>query len=380
MHSLFSMVPDRRGSVAIITALSITLLLSVSGAAIDFGRYQLVKSRVQEAATAAAVAVAAMPEKKPNGDPYSAADKRQTIERYFALNYPANYMGVAIAPSAIGASFGDTTVIDLANVQIPTLFLPVIGIDNFSMNTKVAVQSTVSSTSTPYDIILAFDNSGSMKYSLDADAVQKGKTTRLEAFQRSAKRMVNNFLSPNQSDSQIAAISWSRFKGKDSPKHFKCNAAGVGLHAVQDFTSNKAAIDALINGMDGNGCGTNSTYGLNRALTMAPQFRRGSVHAVVLLTDGQNNYASWNTASRARCKTLKDMNPQTLVYTIAFGPASRNNRTVRNFLSDCASGDVRVGNTIKNEGTYFFAAPDEAALDAAFSTIAKSIKKIKITQ
>ena len=356
MRRWFSIHRETGGNVAIITALSIGLLIAVGGSAIDFGRYELVRLRVQQAVSAAAIATAAMPDKKSDGTSYSADEKRQTVARYFAINYPVNYLGVAVEPGVVAgaASFADNKVsIDLKNLRLNTIFLQSIGVDHFPVSAFAEVQATNNSNSTPYDIIFLFDNSGSM-----ATPDAGGGKTRFKALQESALTMTNNLLSPNVSDSKIAAVAW-----------------GIVVMGKQNFTGDVAPMINFINTMNPNGTGTDSTVGLAEAQNMAPQFRSNSVHAIILLTDGQNNQPWYNTNSLVICNQFKTMSPQTFVYTIALGGDIYTDTTAKNFLSSCASGVAGA-----NTNSYFFIAPDSATLDTVFKAITTSIKKIKITK
>ena len=188
MQYFSSLLPDKRGSVAIITALSLTLLVSVGGVAIDFGRQQLVKLRAQQAATAAAIAVAAMPGTKPDGTPYTQSDKQQTFARYFSMNYPDNYLGVPISPGSVTIS--DTAVSLDLTTGMPTIFLKSIGVASLPINLSIQVLAASSSSQSDYDLVVLFDET----YSTTGVVGNGDNSIRITDMRAAVNNMANSVL------------------------------------------------------------------------------------------------------------------------------------------------------------------------------------------
>lgn len=364
---------DERGNVLMLTCLLLVVLVALSGMAIDLGRQQLVRIKLQQASDAAALAGALPP---------AGADPSTTALRYFNLNFPTTYMDIARPTPVIGISNGQVTV--SANTTVSTLFMKFLGDNTVAATGASTVSANVNSNAQAYDLALSMDNSGSMATN-DAGNGQ----TRIAALKLAAQTINTNLLgSTSGATNRIAAVTWSD-----------------KLLNTQALTSSGDAITTLLNGMVANG-GTNSTLGLQQIQTWSGSMRNDAVKAVVMITDGENTNASplssctvlpgkrtpsptglcdssgcdgydtcptANASSLAICSALKAQN--VVIYTVAFGQDVYTDTTAKNFLSACASG-TSGGNL----GTYFFIAPDSATLQATFANIVTSVKKLRITQ
>ena len=399
------------GNVLMLTGLAIIIMFATGGAAIDFGRQQLVRMKLQQASDAAALAAASMPENASQQERFNAA------LRYYNLNYPPEYLG--IARPAPNITIGNSISVR-ANANIRSNFVRNVGVETLEARGRTVVNLNTTTTQTDYDVILAMDNSGSMyeadvgnngiaevpasarvaarrigheacvrwatargynrgqinnycvspdsgayrpndphdfeRYDSDADYGMNG-ATRLNSLRGAALNLVQNLLGSSPGN-RVAAITWSN-----------------ELRASEALTNNRATIDQLLNNMVAFG-GTNSSLGLQQSLTYSAASRPNAVRAVVLLTDGENTVPSRQAADAASlslCNQLK--NSGVLVYTIAFGRVVTNDAVARSFLSNCATSHPQG-----NEGRYFFPAPDSASLQQAFAAITTSIRKIRISE
>ncbi len=382
-HLLRRFVCGEEGNVMILTALFCVVLVALSGMGIDLGRQQLVRIKLQQASDAAALA----------GALAATADQSTTALRYFNLNYPTTYMDVARPTPAI--SVGANVTVS-ANATVPTYFMKLLGQNTVAASGSSGVQTNQSKVQS-YDMILVIDNSGSM-YTTDVGsssirAVPNGTmtatlnaaiaqcekegwgtayctygttlmqeqsfglvgNTRINAVRYSANYLANQLLVDSSANNRIGAVRWDATLINQIP-------LTSDLSTVTNYIDTLAAIGD-----------TNSTLGLAAAQTMQGSFNAKSVHAVVLLTDGENNSTAYNTTSLAICTAMKAAN--TVIYTIAFGNDVNTDTTAKNFLSSCATTT-----TGSNLGTYFFIAPNAAALSAAFSSIVTSVQKLRIVQ
>jgi Flp pilus assembly protein TadG len=414
---------DTRGSVLIITVFGIFLLMAIAGAATDLGRWALVELQVQQAVDAAALAAAAMPDKKSDGTDVTDADRDATVMRYFAMNYPANFMGVSIPPSAAKPTYSATDLtIAVSGVQMPTKFMQFVGLSTLPVHASSGLKITTSSTGTSYDIMLVLDNSASMA-SDDVGSVNSLESTapgtvlntaisycqahspfvsanpafcnltsassktdpfttglvgksRLNALRYAANTFATHLLSKN-SHSLVAAVNWSD-----------------GVIGTLPVTSDLPTITNYLNGMYAWG-GTNSYEGFQRAQTLASGFDPSHVHVVIYITDGINTIADsasehvtsgvvsdrygcngrtlcteTNRLTNDVCTAFKNSN--TRIYAIAFG-TEISDPAAQAFMKACASADA-TGKPL------FFIAPDAQTLSTAFNGILTSIRKIKIVR
>lgn len=417
---------EESGNVLILTGLAFLFLVGIGGAAYDLGKQQLVRQKLQQAADAGALAGA--------GREYGISDagRIDTANTFFALNYPNSYLGIGRPLPSISVA-PDVNVSVQATASVPTAFVHM-----FNVNTLPSKGRSVAQINTPQnklDVILVMDNSGSMRATdvgavsvLDGDIPSAtaacmveywnpvqvaymntyyvllpyypapwylnayrnacmnpdaltpfvkdytppyvfltGKelhglvgATRMNALRYAADSMAQSLLNPNPLNHQMAVVKWDNI-----------------LVGFDGFSNSYASVNASLLSMFA-GVDTNSTVGLNKALELSGSFRSDTVRAVVLLTDGANKYTSDNTASVAVCNTLKSQ-PRTLVFTIVFGTTSAN-PTVRQFLSDCATGPNGTGDPKPNENLYFFTAENADQLNVAFTSIVGVLKKVRVLQ
>lgn len=146
MTAVHRFLSHRAGNIAIIVALSLIPVIVGSGAAIDFGRAYLVKTRLSHALDSAGLAVGSS---NPDGD------LAGVLTRYFAANYPAEKLGVAANPSM---SVNDGIIQLSATATVQTTFLKLIGKNSIT----VSANSKIIRETKGLEIVLALDNTGSM--------------------------------------------------------------------------------------------------------------------------------------------------------------------------------------------------------------------------
>ncbi|MBN8544153.1 MAG: VWA domain-containing protein [Alphaproteobacteria bacterium] len=338
------------GSVLIIAGLMILTLTAVSGAAIDLGRQQLVRSKLQQASDAGAIAAATMPSDA------TQAEKEAAGRRYFALNFPNGYMGIARPNPAVSISNGDILV--TATADVPTRFVSLLGINTVVSTGRTRIASSSTTTGNSYDLIMILDNSGSMGL---ADA--GGGQTRIAALRNSALNIATNLLPDGNTANRIALVPYD---------------AGVPPGAGADtlpLTENRGTVTSEINAMRAVG-GTNSGTAFGYAASRAgfvQSMRNDVVRTVVWLTDGVNNTVSSDNQTLQNCADFKAQG--IVVFTIAFGSTVAANAGVRSLMSSCATGAPGT-----NEGQYFFIAPDAATLSTTFNSILTTVSNLRITE
>lgn len=360
----------RHGNVLMLTGFVLFVLIGAAGAGVDFGRQQLVRSKLQQSTDAAALAAASMPEGT------STQAMQDAALRVYNMNFPANYLG-AVRPLPTVTMQNGVTV-SATVPKLPMYFMKMVGIDSRQAGASTTVQQDAKSSSKPYDVILVLDNSGSMAACQDYkdyEGPKKGclSTTRIQALIDTSKKLVDNILGKS-SDSRVSLQTWS-----DVPL--------VG----HDFSKDGVAIKGWLNGMkpDGN---TDSSYALRTVIKdFVPHFDSSHLPIVILLTDGVNTsytapgkktctngacVAQANQDTLKYCSDLKSKMPPVTVYTIAFGQDVYSNNTVRSLLSGCAT-QMPAGTDNTNQ--FFFPAADGASLDAAFVNIFTQLGKLRIT-
>lgn len=140
---------SQRGSAVPLVALGMFALIGATGTAIDMGRVQIVQSRMQNALDATGLAV---------GSQISTANIDVETNKYFYVNFPANYLGTTIN-SLTATPNADNSVITLAvNGTVHTTFMRLFHIDNIT----VSASSQITRQSKGMELVLVMDNTGSM--------------------------------------------------------------------------------------------------------------------------------------------------------------------------------------------------------------------------
>jgi Mg-chelatase subunit ChlD len=379
-----------------LTGLSFLFLVGIGGAAYDLGKQQLVQQRMQQAADAAALSAAALPTNTDEGR------RRQVANAFFSLNFPDGYLGTTRPTPTI--TITNATVTVTADAGVRTSFVSNFNIPSIAANAKSVVQ--IKQNFNQIDLVLVMDNSGSMAaQDVGATQVLDGDLPSMLAaciriwsdpvqiatfaydyspycvYPYAYDYLDWGFVGPNR-------LNALRFTA-DAAASLLLNAAGSNhrvavvtwvniLIGFSDFSTDYASVRSELMRMIAAG-GTNSTTGLQKALDLSANFRTNAVHAIILLTDGENNNPATDTpASLAACNALKAQ-PRTIIYTIAFGTVV-NDAPVRQFLSDCATGPNGSAEPKPNENLYFYRAPDAAELSKVFQQIIGSLQRVRIIE
>lgn len=140
-------IVDRRGNVALITAIAIVPLIIAIGAAVDLSRAYTVRSRLAFSLDAAGLAV---------GSSQGTDDELQQImSNFFYKNYPEEAMGT---PVSLRMVIGDKIITLSAAVDLETTFMKIAGINTLS----VAYSNEITKEVKGLEVVLALDTTGSM--------------------------------------------------------------------------------------------------------------------------------------------------------------------------------------------------------------------------
>lgn len=181
---------DARGTVAIIAGLSFVPMLGAAGAAIDMIRAANVRTQLQNALDAGALAAATSRTLSPK-------ERTALAEAAFAKNWPnATNLGFPATPKFI---VNGDSVEGSADVQVPMTIMKVVGIDSLDVNGTVKVSIPQGKKA---EIVLVLDYSGSMKWTA-------GGKVKYEAMRDAAKKLVGDLkgLGPNRAKIGLVPFS-----------------------------------------------------------------------------------------------------------------------------------------------------------------------------
>ena len=153
------LVRETGGNVAIIYALSLIPLLIAAGAAVDFSRALVVRSRLAEALDAAGLAVGASTN-------LNASQISTLAQQYFNANYPANKIGV---PGSLNVVQTGQVITLSATANLPTTLMAVAGITHLD----VSVSNEITRSNKALELALVLDTTGSMASSGKIQALQQ---------------------------------------------------------------------------------------------------------------------------------------------------------------------------------------------------------------
>lgn len=147
--SLRTFLRNRDGNIAVLFGISAVPLVLFVGMAIDYGHAFLVRERMATALDAAALSVAG----------FSGLSKKQAEEKmkaYFDANYPETQRDEV---TSVQMTDTGTSLVASADAVVPTLFMKLGGINVV----PVRAETEVTKDQTKLEIVLALDNTGSMR-------------------------------------------------------------------------------------------------------------------------------------------------------------------------------------------------------------------------
>ena len=265
----------QRGQIIVMVGLTMIVLVGIVGLALDSGRGYGVKAKLNAAvdagsiAAARAIAIGA-------SDSERIANAQAAAQRYFDLNFPADYQGAVRPVPSVQATRDPTTrrwtVTVSATAEMPTTFARVLG------RTELDVYASGTAIRRRLDVMMVLDTSGS----LDSPPSPAGTFATLKTS--AVNGFVNKF-SPD--DDRIGLVSFSSGAVIDLPiRKAPPPADGRGF----DKTAMVNAINALAVGG-----ATASAEGVSQAiaeLDAIPAALRSDLRVILFFSDGAPNIVS----------------------------------------------------------------------------------------
>ncbi|HWU64197.1 MAG TPA: vWA domain-containing protein [Ensifer sp.] len=383
-HRILSdFVADKRGNFAVLAAFLIPVGLAAAELAMDVSSLMAVRTKVQAAADSAAIAAGAA-----LANEQATVDQAKQLALSFVKGQLSQELGdIAQSQQQSGTSspygsfdiggctnvnvvqstgVGTTKVFDVTVSTCLEKKLNVLGaFYGSSMQTLKATGSTKSMTASQkaLSMYLVLDRSGSMADNTDTvtgtttysyscgwrktcTGTQNTYLTKIDALKQAADALMKQIATadPDQYYARLGAVSYN--SAMDTPQ-----ALGWGTVAVSNY----------VNALVASG-GTDSSGAFKQAYQSLTASTENSLHMskngqvpdkfIVFMTDGENNYASADTATKQWCDSARAAGVQ--VYSIAFmAPA-----TGQALLSYCAT-----------DANHFFAANNASDMIAAFKYI-----------
>ena len=156
---------DRRGNVAVITAIAALPMISAIGCVIDYSNASMIRTKLQAAADAASLATVSnnspiLATAKAMGSNGSVSGGSTYASNFFTANLPSAYSG--LTPTVSVTKTGTTITATVSfTTTVPTYFMGIVGYPNVTISDS----STASYTFSSYlNFYLTIDVSGSMSF------------------------------------------------------------------------------------------------------------------------------------------------------------------------------------------------------------------------
>lgn len=167
---------ERKGNVAVITALALVPLIGMAGAAVDYSRSVTSRDSLQAATDAAALAAAQYVSSMSETD--FDAKARAALEAVFKPT-----PGTTI--TSFEATRTSRTVVVEATADVPAAFMKVAGRQNVTVK---AVSEAVRGSANNVEVVLALDNTGSMNSNNKMAELKRSATSLINTLEASATR------------------------------------------------------------------------------------------------------------------------------------------------------------------------------------------------
>ncbi|WP_368669521.1 VWA domain-containing protein [Agrobacterium sp. a22-2] len=377
---------DRRGNFGLMTALILPVAMATVGIAMDMTKLMQVRSELQGAADSAALAAASALAGKGITDEEAMELARKFLAAQMAnlnssegdqalenLNEELEDSTLATVERTPNGSTGNTFDVNVTADYTVSMnaFTRLLGYDSVKVAVSSSSQSSTESKNA-LSMFLVLDRSGSMAENTTTTYTgtctnKKGKTysctkyyTKIEALKIAVADLTTQLDSadPDKKYVRTAAVSY--------------NSA---MQTETAFEWGTATALAYVNALTATG-GTDSSDAMEKAYTKVTASSEVTAHTnkngqtdpgkfILFMTDGDNNYASANTETKATCDKARTAGVE--VYSVAFMAPSGG----QELLAYCAT-----------DTSHYYDANDAEDLVAAFKEIGEkaSLATTRLTQ
>ena len=330
-------IKQEAGSVAMIFGLSLLPLLIAVGVALDMTQKTRLQQKMAGAADAIALAAARA---------HKDVDNRDSIGPIFLnANLDSGY-GPNVNVTTFNVTFNDVDKLVTVNLvaEIPTVVMGIVGVDKLVTNTSSTV-SYVSQVGEPVSLAMVLDVSGSMCWNDKVVTLRTAAARLLNQLDRADAD--NNYVRTglvtyNNRIRQTVNMAWGISNTLPVVQALPCS----------NGTASTRAVRRAGNWLMGN------TEQLAHEAQPVHQGDEFILHRfMIFMTDGDNNYTSDDTATKAKCDQVKADGVE--VFTVAFEAPARGQA----LLEYCA-----------DDADHYFDATNADEFMLAFDEIAERIE------
>lgn len=383
-HTLFrAFMKDRGGNFGTMTAILLPVLLAGAGVAMDLAKLVQVRSALQDAADSAALSAASALAGKGITDEEAIA----LAKKFMAAQFKNTNQSGALPTEQEEQAAQDLADTALASVHrtagasgaTNTYQVTVNGQYDVSMNAftkllgyetvRIGVSSTSESTTESKNALsmyLVLDRSGSMGE--NTSTVNSAQPTKVEYYscgRRTCSRTVTNYVLKIDALKIAVADLVDQLDTADPEKKYVRTAAisyNSSSQTPTTFEWGTTTVTNYVNALTATG-GTDSSNAFKTAYQKVTATSEVNAHIakngqkdpgkfIIFMTDGDNNYTSADTSTKAWCDSARAADVE--VFSVAFMAPARGQA----LLSYCAT-----------DTSHYYDANDAAQLVAAFKEI-----------
>lgn len=363
-----------RGNFAMFTAITIPVFAAAASLAVDTTNVMSMKTRLQNAADASALATST---KLAQGELTAATANAFATEFFKGMVFEdgAVYDGFKATPvfaftPTLDASTGRTiwnVTVDVTGVQTLTPMSRIVGRDKMN----VAVRGKAASappTQGALSMMLVLDKSGSMDwYGTTSSAKSNGKPKKIVALKTAVTTLTDQLIQadPEEKYVRIGAVSYH-----EDTQYVKTD----GIHQTKAVEWKPAATKTFVDSLPASG-GTDSSgamlHAFNTLTFSKSKDVEGKAHKdkngleprrfILFMTDGENSKASYDTETKKTCDDAKKKD--IIIYSVAFMAPTVG----QNLLKYCAT-----------DASHYFDANDNEQLVKAFKTIGQKAANMMV--
>ncbi|MDD2335379.1 MAG: VWA domain-containing protein [Geobacteraceae bacterium] len=302
-----------KGQVLVLVAVSLVVLLALTALAIDVGIAYTVQSKLNSAVDGAAIAASrgvkqgsSLGERKANG--------RAAALRFFAANFPANFMGSVLTSGTPTIDIPDPvngtwTITVNGRARAPIFFARAVGWP--SLTVKALAESKVRDL----DLVIVLDCSGSL-------GPPTSSSSTFPSLKQAAINFINRFSDGNGGD-RIGVVAFASGAASASWDGY----VAINTDGTRGFDKSTVinAINALTVG--GSTASGESMRKAKAELDRVPVQYRSSLRVIVFFSDGAPNdvAGSFSSGHNNFIGTLYSETPDSL--TVCGGATGRADRT-----------------------------------------------------
>lgn len=412
---------DRRGNTAVITALLMVPLIGVAGGALDYGRLQVIHSRLADAADAASVGAVAkngagmMAASNMSGDG-SVADGAAAATSLFNANSASiRDIDVSNLETSVVKSGLQVTATVSVQASMPTYFLGIMGIT--TMRTSASSVST-NSLPTFINFYLLLDNTPSMGVGATPADVSKmvantsdqcafachdlsnptrnyyrlaknlGVTTRIDVLRSATASLMDTAAATALVSNQFSMGVYTFGASSASPGFYQVAAPSPNLAAVKTLTS---AIDLMTvpyqnynNDQDTDFA--NVLTGANSAMPTpgTGKSAKSPQEVLFLVSDGVNDSSvdgsrSIATIDTSLCTTIKDRGIKIAVLYTTYLPLPTNS-FYNSYVAPWVDTISPTMQACASPGLFFEVSPTAGVSQAMAALFQKAVQNARIAQ